>query len=83
MSKLQFPRVLRGGSYYGVTPNLRTSGRLRHEPEGQDWYYGFRLNSERRDRRIGLRIAIRFWTAPEYRGRSNGFRLVIKRRQKQ
>jgi formylglycine-generating enzyme required for sulfatase activity len=41
-------RVLRGGSYYGVTWDLRTTGRIRNEPEFRLWYYGFRIVVSRR-----------------------------------
>ena len=36
-------RVLRGGSYYGVTRSLRTARRFRGVPEYRDWYNGFRI----------------------------------------
>jgi formylglycine-generating enzyme required for sulfatase activity len=43
-------------------------------------YRVLRGSSSRSDSRL-LLTAIRYWTAPEYRGRSNGFRIVIKRRK--
>ena len=50
MSKLQFPRVLRGGSYSNGTGSLRATDRVRNGPEFRIRYNGFRLVVRRRKR---------------------------------
>ena len=36
-------RVIRGGSYFNVTRDLRTTDRFRFEPADRYWSGGFRL----------------------------------------
>ena len=43
-------QVHRGGSYRSATWNLRSSFRLRDEPEFRNWNCGFRLVVKRRKR---------------------------------
>ena len=47
MSKRRF-RVLRGGSYVSYSWFLRTTDRIRREPERRNWNRGFRVVIKRR-----------------------------------
>jgi len=39
------PRVLRGGAFFGSAGLVRCAVRLRYDPDGRYWYFGFRVVS--------------------------------------